>query len=99
MAGSLGRQDGGCGQLEQARGRILGGEADAETPRRCGPALLEPGELGVPVPLSTVQDLSHFSPSSLSPTPVNKPLASWGSTSLGFDDLGSGMNMWKTRKG
>lgn len=58
--------------LWRARARVLGGEADAETSCRCGPARPEPGELGMPVPLSADQDLSHSpatSPSSAQPHP------------------------------
>lgn len=56
-------------------GSVLRGEADAEMLRQWGPALLEPGDLGVPAPLSDDQDLSQrpsfFSQSSLGPAPVN----------------------------
>ena len=71
MAGSLGRWDGGSRQWEQAAGRVLRGGADAEMLWQWGPALLGPGEFGVPAPLSDDQDLSQRPGFSLGPTPVN----------------------------
>ena len=54
--------------------RVPGGEADAETPRPCGPALLDPEASGAGPTLSwprSEPEARPLPPRALSPTPVN----------------------------